>query len=405
MRAYAVLLLYRVLNLLRLMIRLFAAFCLTCLSFASIADSHWLDEYAAEIERESVAHNIPGYAFVYLQKGKPAQIYTFGKTERKGHSVNEQTVFRLASVSKTFTAVLMARLVEQKKLDWQTSVSTLAPEFGFSQAGMDGLNLRHLVSQSSGYTPNAYDNLIEANYPVKRILNKLADLEPLCSPGNCYTYQNALFGVLEHYFETNQTSYRHELENNIFEPLAMPNASAGKASLLSAPNWAKPHIAMSRKSWRKGTVKNSYYKFSPAAGVNASITDMEVWLRAMLGEYPHQITPELVDEVTTPLVKTKRELNRRQWKQHLRDAHYGLGWRVYDFEGNKLNYHGGWVQGYRADVAFSPEYGVGYAMLMNAESNLINGFTADFWHRFFNSQDAKQLMAKIDLSTSTTTTD
>ncbi|MEP4299841.1 MAG: serine hydrolase, partial [Paraglaciecola sp.] len=54
----------------------------------------------------------------------------------------------------------------------------------------------------------------------------------------------------------------------------------------------------------------------------------------------------------------------------------------------------GWVKGYRADVAFSPEFGVGYVMLMNAESNLINEFTPDFWARCFEHLESLQLTAK-----------
>lgn len=69
------------------------------------------------------------------------------------------------------------------------------------------------------------------------------------------------------------------------------------------------------------------------------------------------------------------------------DAHYGLGWRVYDLNGVKLNYHGGWVKGYRADVAFSPEHKVGYVMLMNAESNMINSTTAELWKRYLKKAD------------------
>lgn len=365
-------------------------------SVAAKADEHnWLHLHADTIKQEARDHNIPGYIFIFVEKGKPAQVFQFGKTENKGNAIDENTVFRLASVSKTFTSMLMAKMVEGNTLDWQTSVSTLAPEFGFSQAGMDHLNLRHLIGQSSGYMPNAYDNLIEANYPVKRVLNKLADLEPLCSPGKCYTYQNALFGVLEHYFEEQNTSYHEQLDKQLLSPLAMPNASSGKAALLSADNWAKPHIAVRKDKWRKGRVKNNYYRFSPAAGVNASIRDMEVWLRAMLGEYPHLITDSLIDTVTTPIVKTKRELNRRGWRQHLDDAHYGLGWRIYNFNGNKLNYHGGWVQGYRADVAFAPQQNVGYAMLMNAESNLINGFTASFWEEYFAHMEKQTQTAKL----------
>ena len=84
---------------------------------------------------------------------------------------------------------------------------------------------------------------------------------------------------------------------------------------------------------------------------------------------------------------------RRGWRSHLNDAHYGLGGRIYDFDGHALNYHGGWVKGYRADVSFAPDDGVGYAMLMNAESNLINQFTAQLWDKYFVHQ------AKVKVST------
>lgn len=353
-------------------------------TFSAGARQHdWLFDFADRVNAAAISHNVPGYTFVYVEKGKPEQVFTYGKTHKKGELIDARTVFRLASVSKTFTAMTIARMTQRKQLSWQTPLSQMAPEFGFAIAGRNNMTLEHLISQSSGYMPNAYDNLIEANYSVKRVLNKLADLEPLCSPGKCYTYQNALFGVLEHYFAAQNTSFQEVVDRELFSPLGMPTASAGRAALMSSESWARPHIAIRKNKWRAGTVKPSYYRFSPAAGVNASITDMTIWLRAMMGEYPHVIDQTLIEAVTTPIVKTKRELRRRGWREYLEDAHYGLGWRVYDFMGETLNYHGGWVQGYRADVAFSPDHDVGFAMLINAESNLINGFTADFWHAYF----------------------
>ncbi|MCV2885701.1 beta-lactamase family protein [Aestuariibacter sp. AA17] len=343
----------------------------------------WLYDYADSTQAKAAKHNIPGYALVFVEKGKPEHIFTFGKTSRKGAPISEDTVFRLASVSKTFTGMAIAKLAEQKAINWDTPVSKLAPEFGFATNGRNDLTVRHIVGQASGYMPNAYDNLIEANYPLPRVLNMLADLEPLCTPGKCYTYQNALFGVFEHYFDAQNTSYRAVLNREILKPLGMPTASAGLAALLSSDEWAKPHIAIRKDKWREGKVKKSYYRYSPAAGVNASIKDMTIWLRAMLGEYPHVISDSLIEQVTTPVVKTSRELRRRDWKGYLNDAHYGLGWRIYDFKGQPLIYHGGWVQGYRAAIAFAPEQQVGFAILMNAESNTINGLTAAFWADFF----------------------
>ncbi len=345
----------------------------------------WLSDFASETQYRAKQRNLPGYVFAFIEKGKPSKIVTFGETERRGAKIDKNTVFRLASVSKTFAGVLMAKVVADEQLSWQTPLLELAPEYGFNRLDPNPIKLEHLMSQSSGYIPNAYDNLIEANYSLDRVLKHLAKLEPLCSPGKCYTYQNALFGVLEHYYINQKSSYGGVLRKRIIEPLNMPNASTGKDGLETSAKWAKPHIAIARDKWKQTKVQGDYYKYAPAAGVNASIEDMSIWVRAMLGEYPNVISPEIVETVTTPRTKTKREMRRRDWRKFIKDAHYGYGWRVYNFNGHKLNYHGGWVQGYRADVSFAPEKGVGYVMLMNAESNLINSYTAKFWEAFFKN--------------------
>ncbi|WP_420807513.1 serine hydrolase domain-containing protein [Alteromonas flava] len=343
----------------------------------------WLSAYTADVQSRASTLNIPGYALVYYQQGEQPVIVTQGKTHRRGQAIDKDTVFRLASVSKTFTGVLMAKLVEQKQLNWNTQLTQLVSQQNFNTPNTASIQLEHLLGQSSGFMPNAYDNLIEADYPLKRVLGQLADLEPLCAPGDCYTYQNALFGTLEHYFSSQNTSYHRQLQTHLFTPLDMQNASAGKGALMGATRWARPHIAIAKDRWREGVVENNYYRFAPAAGVNASIQDLLIYLQAMLAEYPDVVSDNMITEVATPRVRTTRELYRRGWREHLKDAHYGLGWRIYDFAGHRLVYHGGWVKGYRADISFSPDTGAAYAMLMNAESNLINYTTAEFWAAYF----------------------
>lgn len=359
----------------------------------SVAADKWFNEFAKDIQIKAQKKNLPGYAFAYIETGKPASVVLYGKESKSGDPISVDTVFRLASVSKTFTSMLMAKYVADDRLDWKMPVAQLTPEFLLAKGKPDRLLLEHIVGQSSGYTPNAYDNLIEANYSVKRVLTMLSELTPLCKPGQCYTYQNALFGAVEGYFKQHHSSYGQALTQTLIQPLNMPNASVGKAGLQASKKWAKPHVAISKNGWRATKVRDDYYRYSPAAGVNASMQDMVIWMRAMLGETPSVIGPELVTKVTSPMTKSKKEIYRRQWRKHLSDAHYGLGWRIYDFAGHTLNYHGGWVQGYRADIAFSPEYGVGYVMLMNAESNLINEFTPDFWARCFKHLEQASLTA------------
>ena len=155
-----------------------------------------------DIAQRAEKLNIPGYAMMFYQQGSEPLIVVDGVIERGGEDINPDTVFRLASVSKTFTGVLMAKLVAQQQLEWKTQLVQLVEQPTFKSEYTNQVYLEHLIGQSSGYIPNAYDNLIEADYPVKRVLKQLAGLEPLCQPGQCYTYQNALFGTLEAYFSS-----------------------------------------------------------------------------------------------------------------------------------------------------------------------------------------------------------
>jgi beta-lactamase class C len=129
----------------------------------------------------------------------------------------------------------------------------------------------------------------------------------------------------------------------------------------------------------------NYYRVAPAAGVNASALDMGKWLMAQLGSHPEVLNPEVIAALTRPRVKTKREIYRRHWKEMLTEAHYGLGWRIYQLGEHQIAYHSGWVSGFRADVAWSEEHDLGFAILLNAEANSINELTTTFWEMAFTS--------------------
>jgi beta-lactamase class C len=105
-----------------------------------------------------------------------------------------------------------------------------------------------------------------------------------------------------------------------------------------------------------------------------------------MGHKPQVLPPRLLEELTTPRIKTKKDLRRRHWRQHLKDAHYGYGWRLYQFNDMPIVYHSGWVEGYRADIGYSPKTGIGFAILINAESNVINKISSRFWEKIYQNQ-------------------
>lgn len=356
--------------------------CLLCAALP-VAGSERLEVIAGKYEtffRDLVSNrNYPGAAFAIVSRDQMLHISTYGHTNAaRTREINEQTVFRLASVSKTFAAEIVGLLVEDGTMDWHDPVTRYLPDFKIS-GDASKIQVRHLLGQSTGLIPYAYDNLLEHGKSMDAIWQRMSDLPYLCQPGKCYGYQNSVFSLVDPVVE-NATAISYEIlvEQRIFKPLGMNNASVGYEEFVNNPNRAEPH-SRSKGKWKTVQVQPNYYRAAPAAGINASIQDMGKWVQAQLGNKPDVLSPELVENLRQPRIRTQRELYRKQWKSILSDAHYGLGWRVYQLGDEQLIYHGGWVSGFRADVAFSPQHDIGFVILLNAESSGISELTTRFW--------------------------
>ena len=358
---------------------------------------HFNQQLAVDFAKELKKHNIPGAAYAIVKNNKVVALENFGYTDtKKLKKVDNETVFRLASVSKPFAATITTMLAQQQQLKLSDPITKYVPSFTLATKGAaDKIQLKHLLSHSSGLMPNAYDNLLHENWSMEKIINRFDRVTPICQPAKCYGYQNIAYGFLQPAIEASQAkSYPTLLQERIFSPLNMENASVGIDVFRQNDNTAKPHILRKRIKtgkkdqqgkeirkyvWRTVDVEPDYYKVAPAAGVNASITDLAKWLIANLGHQPEVLSPALLAELTTPRIKTKKDLRRRYWREHLTDAHYGYGWRIYKIDDRPIIYHSGWVAGFRADIGYSPDLGLGFAVLINAESNVINKITSQFW--------------------------
>lgn len=364
-----------------------------CLS-ASAADP--LLEMAEDYEqffRQLVAdRDYPGAAFAIVNRERIIHIVTTGHTTAAGkRPVDQQTTFRLASVSKPFAAELVGLLVQEGVLGWDDTVSSYVPGFRID-GDVTQIRIRHLLGQSTGLISHAYDNLLEDGKDMDYIWQKMSDLPYQCKPGKCYGYQNSVFSLVEPIVaQATQRDYATLVGERIFKPLDMATASVGFDAFVNNPNHAEPH-ARRNGQWKTIAVQPNYYRATPAAGVNASILDMGKWLQAQLGGKPEIISPGILQNLTEPRVKTQRETYRKEWSDIISDAHYGLGWRIYQLGDQPLVYHGGWVSGFRADVAFSTHHDIGIVVLINAESSGISELTTHFWRMvlgLFNSARAQ----------------
>jgi len=362
--------------------------CLTALillqfSSAQVAASDAMLDIASEYEvffHDLIKdRNYPGAAFAIVTRDQILHIATTGHTTAdRTQPIDTQTAFRLASVSKTFAAEMVGLLVEDGTLNWNDPVTLYVPTFKIN-GDASQIRIHHLLGQSTGLMPHAYDNLLEHGKSMDTIWQRMSDLSYVCTPGKCYGYQNSVFSLVDPLVkQATSLSYETQVEQRIFKPLEMDTASIGYEAFINNPNHAEPHARRSGR-WKTVPVQKNYYRAAPAAGVNASILDMGKWVQAQLGSHPDVLSADMLGNLQKPRVKTRRELYRKQWKTMLSSAHYGLGWRVYQLGDEQIVYHGGWVSGFRADVAFSPRLDIGIVVLLNAESSGISELTTRFW--------------------------
>lgn len=327
---------------------------------------------------------VPGGAYAIVQAGTIVATGAYGVREQgKPERVNAHTVFRLASVSKTFTGALLLQQVQRLQLRLQTPLRQFVPQLrlGNSRA-TQALTVEHVLTQSSGLMPHAFENLLEAGQTPEQILPKFQQLTNLCAAGRCYSYQNVLFSTLSRVAEQSsgsRFSFEQLLSQQLLKPLQMDSSSGGYAGYLAATNKASPHRKQAGR-WRVLSVQPEFYRVNAAAGVNASARDMAKYLLAMTGHAPQVLSPAVLEQLRQPKVPVSTRLKWPLWQRFSSaSSWYGHGWRLVQFDQHRLYYHGGVVDGFRPYLAYSAEHDIGLVVLTNAEADVTGDIAQWFW--------------------------
>lgn len=337
---------------------------------STLADyQRWLDSLA---QRNAVA----GLATAVVIDDKVVYEHAVGYADASTQTpVTPDTVFRLASLSKAFATALAGLLVDDGRLRWDTKLVDVLPYFKLkdTQAG-SAATLSDILGQRLGLPRNTYDSMLEDEVPYEELVRKLGEVDMVCGVGQCYGYQNVAFGMIGDIVLARTGDFFYRLvDKRIFYPLGMTTASYGLAALESSPSWARPHRP-SAKGWIPFEPTETYYRVAPAAGVNASLRDMEKWLIAQMGGRPEVLPQALLDELHAPGVATPTELHATPWRSaRLTSANYAMGWRVYDYGGETLIFHAGAVAGYRTMIGFFPKYHAGVVTLWNSTGPVPGG--------------------------------
>lgn len=341
----------------------------------------FLSDYESYLQNEITNTEVPGLAVAIVKDSNVVFMKGFGvKEAHTQDSVDEHTIFRLASLSKGFAPILTGILVEEGCLQWEDKVQQYLPDFRLNKrSNTQALNLQHVLSHTSGLPRHTYSNLLNQGVAYPIIRDKLRKVKITHPVGTYYNYQNVAYSLIADVVEKAcGQSYVDLMQEKVYTPLGMESASTSYEAIMAASNVAMPHVRQ-RRGFKKVDLSPNYYVVPPAAGVNASVSDMADWLQLLMGNRPDVISQSTLDEVLSPYVDMfKTEKTLRRWRP-FDQAYYALGWRIMEKEGRRIVYHGGYVNNYRAEIAFDPDEKIGIVLLCNAPV----GFMSEALPHFF----------------------
>jgi CubicO group peptidase (beta-lactamase class C family) len=333
-------------------------------------DVHAVDAMMLHLMAE---YNVPGAAVALIKDGRIVleQGYGFRDLETRA-PVTTGTLFNIGSISKSFTALGIAQLVDQHKVDLDTPVIRYVPKFRLSDPhATQTVTLRQLLSHTSGLPP---DEQWPRQVPPSRqeIVGEFATMPITAQPGTRFQYCSRCVVLAAYVLEciTNQT-WETYTGTQIFAPLGMSTASFGPSGLERATNAARPYrhsaiFGQIREPWRRLEYLDS---LGPAGGIDASVADMARYALFQLGDGTTSsrrvVSAGMLEELHRPEIAVGAS-----WTSvPVQDLHYALGWFTAEYRGAHVVFHNGANPGFRASVVLVPTSKVGVVVLTNEDSS------------------------------------
>ncbi len=319
------------------------------------------------------AQNLPGLAIAIVKDGNVIVSKGYGVTETgKDKTVNDSTLFQIASCSKAFTATSLALLSFQKKLSLDDTVMKWMPGFRlYDELATKQVTIRDLLCHRIGLQTFQGDFLNwNSNLTRQQIIAAMATQKPVFGLRAKFGYCNAAYLTAGEIIPivTGQ-SWDAFLKLTFFDPLQMTRTSTTHAAISTDKNACKPHTYYQGKllAFNPDNIDN----LGPAGSINSCVKDLSHWLLMQLdsGRFmKRQIVPFPVLKETR---KPQTILDNRSSSSHFMT--YCLGWFSYDYNGKQIFYHDGGSDGFLSTVCFIPELNLGITVLVNSDNSSLYG--------------------------------
>ncbi|MCE4223833.1 serine hydrolase [Methylobacterium sp. C25] len=309
---------------------------------------------------------VPGLAIAVAFEDRTLFLKGFGRREvGKPDLVDAETVFQIASLSKPISATVVAALVSEGVVGWDSRVSDLDPGFQLHDAyPTSQVTVRDLFNHRSGLPGIAGNDLEDIGYAQAEILHRLRLVPPSSSFRAGYSYSN--FGLTEGAVAAAKPTGKPwdiVAREKLFGPLGMASTSTTHADFLTRTNRAALHVRAAG-AWVARVQRNPDPQ-APAGGISANARDLAQWLQLEIGngrfDGKQLIAASALDDTHVPL--TSRGTNPVSGGA----SFYGLGWNVeFGRHGLTWGHAGAFSVGAQTLVSIHPKPRFGIVLLTNA---------------------------------------
>jgi CubicO group peptidase (beta-lactamase class C family) len=318
-------------------------------------------------------YHVPGAALALIKDGGVVLEKGYGFRDLETHAaVTAGTVFNIGSISKSFTALGVAQLVDRHRVDLDVPVIQYVPELRLSASrATQSVTLRRLLSHSSGFPP---DDQWSRQVPSSRegIVDEFATMPITAQPGTSFQYCSRCVVLAAYVLErvTGQ-SWETYTRTHIFEPLAMTAAAFGPDGLERASDRARPYRDETDASGATVPWARLQYlgPLAPAGGIDASVADMARYALFQLGDGTISERRVLSAQMLAELHRPEIAVGAGWARPGLQSLHYALGWFAGEERGVHLVYHNGANPGFRATIVLAPSAKAGVVILTNGQAD------------------------------------
>jgi len=354
-------------------------------------------EIDAAIERAMALDLSPALSVaVYSRQGVYARGFGLADVDTRDRA-SADTVFYIASSTKSVTALALACLHARGELDLDASLAEISPEVPLPPATRPSeVRLRDLLAHVGGIAnrPINYRLTASGQHDPDALWRLLAISEPnAAAPLGRFQYQNIGYNMATILTDRSlRVPWQNLLRTEVFEPAGLMHTSA----LMSQAKASRWSIAMPHRLGPSGVRERSYLEktdqtMHSAGGVVMCAQDAARWLELIVEDGRvggrHCLPAEVVRATRVPVATVDVE-----FEGYRRDQ-YGLGWYIGRYRDERMLHHFGGFSGFRAHVSYLPDQAIGVAVFSNDSTvglRLVNAVANYVYDRSAGYPDARQ---------------